>query len=164
MKLQQRIILTAALAIVVLSIPALAQKVETDYDHSVNFTHYHTYSWGHILATDPLFEQRMRDAVDRALQAKGWQQVPTGGDATVTAVAIRRNRAEYNTFYTGLGPGWRWHGWGGGWRQRRSKRSRLEPWSWISMTLAQNVSCGVVWRMTNFPTSRIKIRRSYKKP
>jgi hypothetical protein len=114
MKLHQRIVLTAALAIVVLSIPALAQKVETDYDHSVNFTQYHTYSWGHVHATDPVFEQRMRDAVDRALQAKGWQQVPTGGDATVTAVAIRRNRAEYNTFYTGLGPGWRWHGWGGG--------------------------------------------------
>lgn len=114
MKLHERIVLAAALAIVVLSIPALAQKVETDYDHSVNFTQYHTYSWGHIHASDPLFEQRMRDTVDRALQAKGWQQVPTGGDATVTAVAIRRNRTEYNTFYTGLGPGWRWRGWGGG--------------------------------------------------
>jgi hypothetical protein len=26
---------------------------------------------------------------------------------------VKRNRAEYDTFYEGLGPGWRWHGWGG---------------------------------------------------
>ncbi|WP_161557543.1 DUF4136 domain-containing protein [Acidisarcina polymorpha] len=114
MKLHQRIAVTAALAIAVLSIPALAQKVETDYDHSANFKQYHSYSWGHVHAEDPLFEQRIRDAVDRALQAKGWQQVPTGGDTTVTAVAIKKNQEEYNTFYTSLGPGWRWHGWGDG--------------------------------------------------
>jgi hypothetical protein len=110
----QRISMTAAFAAVLFSIPALAQKVETDYDHSVNFSQYHTYSWGHIHATDPLFEGRIREAVDRDLQEKGWQQVPSGGDVTVTAVAIKRNRKEYTTFYDGLGPGWGWHGWGTG--------------------------------------------------
>jgi Domain of unknown function (DUF4136) len=113
MKLHQRMSLTVALAVVFFSIPALAQKVETDYDHSVNFTRYHTYSWGHIHATDPLFEQRMRDAVDQALQSKGWEQVPAGGDATITAVLVKKNKAEYTTFYNGLG-GWRWRGWGTG--------------------------------------------------
>ena len=96
------------------SIPASGQKVETDYDHSVNFSQYHTYSWGHVHATDPLFESRIREAVDRALQAKGWQLVPTGGDATLTAVAVQKNQTEYTTFYDGLGGGWRWRGWGGG--------------------------------------------------
>jgi hypothetical protein len=32
---------------------------------------------------------------------------------TLTAIAVERNRAEYDTFYEGVGPGWRWHGWGG---------------------------------------------------
>jgi hypothetical protein len=114
MNVLRRFLVTAALAAVFLSIPSLAQKVETDYDHSVNFAQVHTYSWGHVHATDPLFEGRIREAVDRDLQAKGWQQVPTGGDVTLTAVAIKRNQAEYNTFYSGLGPGWRWRGWGGG--------------------------------------------------
>jgi hypothetical protein len=112
MKLQQ--ILSAVVFAVLFSIAALAQKVETDYDHTANFTQYHTYSWGHVHATDPLFEPRNRAAVDRDLQAKGWQQVPSGGDATVTAVLVKTNKAEYNTFYDGLGPGWRWHGWGTG--------------------------------------------------
>ncbi|HTF65398.1 MAG TPA: DUF4136 domain-containing protein [Edaphobacter sp.] len=112
MKLQQ--ILSAVVFAVLFSIAALAQKVETDYDHTANFTQYHTYSWGHVHATDPLFEPRIREAVNRDLQAKGWQQVPSGGDATVTAVLVKTNKAEYNTFYDGLGPGWGWHGWGTG--------------------------------------------------
>ena len=114
MKLHQRTSLTVALAVVFFSIPALAQKVETDYDHSVNFTQYHTYSWGHVHTTDPLFEPRIRDAVDRDLQVKGWQQVPSGGDVTITAVLVKKDRAEYTTFYNGFGGGWRWRGWGGG--------------------------------------------------
>ena len=114
MKLHQRTSLTVALAVVFFSIPALAQKVETDYDHSANFTQYHTYSWGRVHATDPLFEPRIRDAVDRDLQARGWQQVPSGGDATITAVLVKKDKAEYTTFYDGLGGGWRWHGWGTG--------------------------------------------------
>ncbi|HTF66088.1 MAG TPA: DUF4136 domain-containing protein [Edaphobacter sp.] len=56
---------------VLFSIPALAQKVEIDYDHSVNFNQYHTYLWGHVRSIDPFFEQRIRDAVDPDLQGEG---------------------------------------------------------------------------------------------
>jgi Domain of unknown function (DUF4136) len=114
MNILQRVFVTLAVAVVFFSIPALAQKVETDYDHSVNFNQYHTYSWGHVHSADPFFEQRIRDAVDHELQEKGWQMEPAGGDFTLTAVAIKKNQAEYTTFYDGLGGGWRWHGWGGG--------------------------------------------------
>jgi hypothetical protein len=114
MKLLRRISLAAAFAAIFFSISVLAQKVTTDYDHSANFSQYHTYSWGVVHATDPLFEDRIRQAVDRALQAKGWQMVPSGGDATVTAVAAKQEKTEYTTFYDGLGPGWGWRGWGDG--------------------------------------------------
>ncbi|MEG9438718.1 DUF4136 domain-containing protein [Edaphobacter sp. HDX4] len=110
----RRISVTAALVAALFSIPALAQKVVTDYDHSVNFSRYHTYSWGHVQATDPLFESRIREAVDHVLQAKGWQLVPAESDVMLTAVAIKGNQTEYTTFYDGLGGGWRWHGWGTG--------------------------------------------------
>jgi len=112
MNLFRKLPLMAILAIVFFSITASAQKVVTDYDHSVNFSQYHTYSWGPVKASDPLFEGRVRQAVDRALQAKGWQQAPDGGDVTITAVASKRHQNEYTTFYDGLGGGWRWHGWG----------------------------------------------------
>jgi hypothetical protein len=114
MSIFQRVAFTLALAVVFFSVPTLAQKVETDYDHTVNFSQYHTYSWGHVHATDPFFEQRIREAVDRVLPTKGWQMVPEGGDVTITAVAIKKNQTEYNTFYDNLGPGWGWRGWGTG--------------------------------------------------
>jgi len=49
----KRISLIAALLAAFLSLPALAQKVETDYDHAVNFSQYHTYSWGRALPPIP---------------------------------------------------------------------------------------------------------------
>jgi hypothetical protein len=67
MNILRRISVTLALVVILFSVPALAQKVETDYDHSVNFNQYHTYSWGHVRSTDPFFEQRIRDAVDHDL-------------------------------------------------------------------------------------------------
>jgi hypothetical protein len=113
MSVLRKFSLIAAMLAAFASLPAAAQKVETDYDHSVNFSQFHTYSWGHVHSSDPFAEARICEDVDRVLQARGWQKVPMGGDVTLTAVAVRRNRAEYDTFYEGLGPGWRWHGWGG---------------------------------------------------
>jgi hypothetical protein len=108
----RQILVTAALVAVSLSTPASAQKVVTDYDHSVNFSRYHTYSWGNVHATDPLFESRIREAVDHELQSKGWQLAPAEGDVLLTAVAVKKQQPEYTTFYDGLGGGWRWRGWG----------------------------------------------------
>ena len=108
----QRILVAAAFVAAFVSIPASAQQVVTDYDHSVNFSRYHTYSWGPVHATDPLFQSRIQEAVDHVLQSKGWQLVPTDGDVVLTAVAVKKHQPEYTTFYDGLGGGWRWHGWG----------------------------------------------------
>jgi hypothetical protein len=125
----RRALLATILGVAILSIPMLAQQVNTDYDHSANFSQYHTYSWGQVHASDPLFEPRIRNAVDHDLQSKGWQQVPSGGDVTLTAVGAKTNKQEYNTFYDGLGPGWGWRGWGGG---------------GISTTTVQNVPVGTL--------------------
>src|SRR5882757_9025550 len=114
MKALQKMVVAAALVAAFFSIPASAQKVETDYDHSANFFQYHTYSWGLVHATDPLFESRIREAVDHVLQSKGWQLVPADGDVMLTAVAVKKSQPEYTTFYDNLGGGWRWHGWGTG--------------------------------------------------
>lgn len=95
--------------------PALAQKVNTDYNHSVNFSQFHTFSFGQVHGSDELFTDRIRSEIARDLTARGWQQVPKGGDVVVTAIGGMRDKQEYNTFYTGFGPGWGWRrGWGGG--------------------------------------------------
>src|ERR1700730_4641584 len=60
-------------------------KVMTDYNHAVDFSQYHTYSWVKVEAGDPLWPDRITHAVDSELSAKGWSMVPAGGDASVAA-------------------------------------------------------------------------------
>ena len=107
---------SAALASLFLTLPVLAQKVSTDYNHSTNFSQYHTYSWSRVKTSDPLNQDRVKQAVDQDLTAKGCQMVPSGGNVAITAVGATRNQQEYNSFYDGFGGGgfgWR-RGWGGG--------------------------------------------------
>ncbi|MGA9528980.1 MAG: DUF4136 domain-containing protein [Terriglobales bacterium] len=104
-------LIAVSIAMAVISTSALAQNVKTDYDHHVNFAQYHTYSWEKVKTTDPLWQSRIQDAVDHALQSKGWQRVDSGGDVAITAVGSARNQQEYQTFYDGMG-GWRWGGFG----------------------------------------------------
>lgn len=88
-----------------------AQDVNTDYDKNVVFERYHTYSWGKVQTSNPLWQSRIEDAVDKSLSEKGWQKVQSGGDVVVAAVGATQNQQEYQTFYDGMG-GWRWGGFG----------------------------------------------------
>src|SRR5271170_8203571 len=78
-----------------------ADNVRTDYDHSANFTQYHTYSWGQVQTSDPFYVDRIKQAVDQQLQAKGWQLVPSGGSVTILATDNAHNQQEVQTVYNG---------------------------------------------------------------
>jgi len=79
----------------------LAQEVRTDWDKHANFERYHTYCWGKIQTSNQLWQSRIQDAVDKSLQAKGWQRSESQCDITVTAVGSTQNQQEYQTFYDG---------------------------------------------------------------
>lgn len=96
-----------------LSACLLLAEVKTDYDHHADFARYHTYSWIKVQAQDPLWNDRIKSAVDSQLTAKGWQLVPTGGDAAVSAYGSTHNQQSLETMYDGFGGGWRWRGFGG---------------------------------------------------
>src|SRR5947209_13121714 len=89
-----------------------AQQVKTDYDHSANFGQYKTYSWEKVQTKDPLLVDRIKDAVNSALAAKGWTEVPSGGDVGVFAIETTQNQQTLDTFYNGFGGGRRWGGFG----------------------------------------------------
>jgi hypothetical protein len=111
MKVQHTIFLAIAMFLVVTA-ASFAQQVKTDYDHSANFGQYKTYSWEKVQTRDPLLVERIKDAVNGALTAKGWTQVESGGDVSVVAMDIAHNQQTLNTFYDGFGGGWRWGGFG----------------------------------------------------
>lgn len=80
-------------------------RVQTDHVHSVNFSQYHTYSWVRVKAGNQLWADRIRRNVDAQLAARGWKEVPNGGQAAIAAFSSTRNEPTYQTFYTGFGPG-----------------------------------------------------------
>jgi hypothetical protein len=99
-------------AILVLTSMAFAQSVKTDYDHSANFGQYKTYSWEKLQTEDPFMADRIKDAVNGALIAKGWTLVPSGGDVEVFAIETTQDQQTLDTFYNGFGGGRRWGGFG----------------------------------------------------
>jgi hypothetical protein len=93
---------------------ASAQQVKTDYDRSANFAQYKTFSWQHVKTKDALDVDRIKNAVNAALAAKGWTQVDSGGDVSIIAIEMTQQQQTLNTFYDGFGGGWGWRRLGGG--------------------------------------------------
>ena len=88
--------------------------VRTDYDHHADFARYRTYSWIGVRAGNSLWQERIENAVDRALAARGLTRVDSGGDLGVSAFGRTREQDTLETFYGGF-PGWGWRaGWLGG--------------------------------------------------
>src|ERR1017187_8481485 len=71
---------------VVVSVTCLFAKGIADYDHSVSFGKYRTYSWIGVNVQEPLWNDRVTKAIDTQLTAKGWRKVDSGGDASISAV------------------------------------------------------------------------------
>src|SRR6202162_877709 len=113
MKVQNTILFSIAMFFA-LTAASFAEQVKTDYDHNANFGQYRTYSWEKVQTKDPLLVDRIKDAVNSTLAAKGWALVPSGGDVEVFAIETTQNQQTLDTFYNVFGGGRRWGGFGGG--------------------------------------------------
>src|ERR1700745_3499828 len=112
MKMLMKVVALIGLALFLASAVSFAQQVKTDYDRAANFSQYKSYSWEKVQTPDPLWVDRIKAAVNAALAAKGWTQVESGGDISITAMEINRNHQTLNTYYDDFGGGWRWGGFG----------------------------------------------------
>src|ERR1700681_3323413 len=106
MKVQNSILFSIAMFFV-LTAASFAQQIKTDYDHNANFGQYKTFSWEKVQTRDPLQVDRIKQAVNEALAAKGWTQVDSGGNVSIVAMEITQNQQTLNTFYDCFGGGWR---------------------------------------------------------
>jgi Domain of unknown function (DUF4136) len=109
----QRTIFACAGSMLLFASASFAQHVKTDYDREANFSQYKTYSWKKVQTQDSLWVDRIKEAVNTALAAKGWTPVQSGGDVAIVAVETTQNQQTLNTLYDGFGGGWRWRGFGG---------------------------------------------------
>src|SRR5262245_13946085 len=91
---------------------ARADKVTSDYDHSVNFYKYKTFMWiDEPQSEQPFMQDRIMSAVNAQLASKGLRRVSEGADLAVKANLATEEKHTWETYYNG-GPGWGW-GWGG---------------------------------------------------
>jgi hypothetical protein len=109
MNVQRTIFASVGIA-VLFATASFAQQVKTDYDRSADFSQYKTYSWEKVQTQDPLWVDRIKEAVNGALTAKGLTPVDSGGDVAIVAIEMTKNQQNLNTFYNGFGGGWRWGG------------------------------------------------------
>jgi hypothetical protein len=105
-----------AAAVLVVAGTASAQKVNTEFDKNFDFSKIKTFdakiatSWN-----NPIGESTVKEDIQKGLEAKGWQPAPEGqADAEVMIHGATQLRHNLNTFYTGMGGGWGWRGFGGG--------------------------------------------------
>ena len=137
------------LALAAFSATPLFAATSTDYDHSVNFRSYHTFSFYKVQTSDPFYVQRIEDEVSADLTKAGMERVESGGDLALTAIGNVKNKQEYNTFYDGLGGGgwgWRgWGGWGGGWGDQQTTVQEV-PVGTLMLDMYDTKTHQLVWR------------------
>src|SRR5258708_30345396 len=130
------------------SFHAFGAQISTDYDHSTNFSQYKTYSWLKVQAGDSLWQDRIKQDVDAQLSAKGWTKVDSNGSATISTFQSTHDQQTLQTFYDGLGGGWRWRGFGDdGMATTTTDVTKLALWSSISSTVRHISSFGVASRV-----------------
>jgi hypothetical protein len=112
MNVQRRFSPFAGMALLFVS-ASFAQQVKTDYDRNADFGQYKTYSWESVHSENELWVDRIKEAVNSALAAKGWTQVGSGGSVSVMAMDITQNHQTLSTYYDDFGGCWRWRGLGG---------------------------------------------------
>jgi len=107
-----RILIACILTVALAACSTLS--VYSDYDPAAQFSSYRTYSWRMTPdQVSPLIAQRIVDAVNVQLRAKGWTEVATDGDVALAANVASRQEYDMDHFYGG--PYWGGWGWGSGW-------------------------------------------------
>ena len=97
-----------------ISSAAVAQKTNVDWDRQANFSQYHTYAWQKSPHPAKNFwNDRIMDAIDKQLQAKGLTKVDSNPDLWVVySNSIHDQKEVVGTGYN-MGPYWGWGYWGG---------------------------------------------------
>ena len=101
------------LMILFLAVESLAQEIKTDYDRKADFSRYKTFSFEKVETEDPLWVDRITDAVGGELTAKRFTRVDSGRDIAIIVIRMTTDGQTLDSFYDGYPGGWGWR-WGSG--------------------------------------------------
>ena len=136
--------LAVPLLILALGTAVFADRVTVDYDHATQFGQIKTYSWSKVHTANSIWDQLVKDAINKQLSANGWREVQSGGDVALVAVERTSVQQQYDTFYDGFG-GWR--RWGGGVGESTTTVDNYKVGTLI-VSMFDNNSKQLIWRGT----------------
>ena len=143
-----RILIACILTVALAACSSLS--VYTDYDPAAQFSNYRTYSWRTTPdQISPLMSQRIVNAINDQLRAKGWTEVATDGDIALAANVASRQEYDMDHFYGG--PYWGGWGWGSGWGAYGgygSSRVRSYTVGTLAVDMFDNRTRQPIWRGT----------------
>ncbi len=102
-------LLALPVLILLISTLAFAQQTNIDFDRGANFANYHTYMWE--TSPNPAkgeWNQRIVDAIDKQLEAKGLTKVDANPDMWVVYSNSIKNEKQVVGVGYGLGSNWGW--------------------------------------------------------
>jgi Domain of unknown function (DUF4136) len=135
-------------AVAMAGTPILAQTPAIDYDHTVNFLKFKTYTWDKVHATDPAVESRITSALNRDMGGRYMTEVSKNGDLTITAVEATQDKQEFSTFYDGLGGDYSWQRpWGSGFMDSQATLSDI-PVATLVIDMYDTKTHKLLWRGT----------------
>jgi hypothetical protein len=148
MKSLARVFAVAFFGAALVGAPIMAQTATIDYDHTVNFLKFKTYTWEKVHATDPGVEDRITIALNRDMGGRYMTEVAKGGDVTITAVEATKDKQEFSTFYDSLGSDYSWQRpWGSGFLDSQATLNDI-PVNTLVIDMYDTKTHKLLWRGT----------------
>ena len=106
---------------VLLMVSCSTLKVKTNYDKSVNFKEFKTFSmypWDkhNDSLVNPVDKETIITSIENEMKRRGYEYVEKGGDLIVSTFVILENKTTYSAYtnhyggYAGFGGGWGYYG------------------------------------------------------
>jgi hypothetical protein len=85
-----------------LTLACSTMKTSVDYDHTINWSQFHTFQIvGGTASPDTFTQKRIEDSITQALQSKGWQAVTSNPDVTISPHVVLSAEKQWNATGTG---------------------------------------------------------------
>jgi hypothetical protein len=85
-----------------LTLACSTMTTSVDYDHTVNWSQFHTFQIvGGTQSPDTFTQKRIEDGITSALTSKGWQAVTSNPDVTVSPHVVLSAEKQWNATSTG---------------------------------------------------------------
>ena len=141
----KKAILVLAAAAGALSLACSTMTTAVDYDHTVNWSQFHTFALAEGTKDPETFTQkRIEDGITQALQSKGWTVATSNPDIVVYSHVVLSSEKQWNA--TSMG-GFGYRGWGGMGGMATATQTNI-PIGTIIVDMVNPKTKEMVWRGT----------------